>query len=433
MSCLASSSDRHLPLVDHARGVYLYDDAGKDYLDGSSGAMAVSIGHGVPEVLEAMNEQMQRVCFAYRMQFRNAPVEQLGRELTELAPGDLNRVFFVNGGSEATELSIRTAIQYWKTKGKPSKTKVLGRQMSYHGMTMGSLSMSGHVARRADYSNLLHQFSVAPPPYPYRFDVPDDGKGGASVWEKVIQEQGADTIAAIIVEPVVGAAGGALTPPLGYLRELREICDKNSILLISDEVITGLGRTGKWFACMHDGIVPDMIATGKGMSSGYAPMGSLIMRDQLADSIENKHLKLFGHTFSANPLGASACLAVVRYMRNNSVLDNAVARSTELEAGLNSLSSKYPWMADVRGRGLLWGFEFIKDPSTKEPIEGSNYRFVELCSDAGLIVYGAAFAPLSNAVLICPPLVISQDEIKELLNRLDTALHTFAKEYNLPL
>lgn len=433
MSCLASSSERVLPLVDHAQGVYLYDDAGKDYLDGSSGAMTVSIGHGVPEVLEAMNKQMQKVCFAYRTQFRNAPVEQLGRELTEVAPGDINRVFFVNGGSEATELSIRTAIQYWKSRGKSSKTKVLGRQLSYHGMTMGSLSMSGHVARRADYSDLLHQFSVAPPPYPYRYDVPDDGKGGASVWENVIQEQGADTIAAIIVEPVVGAAAGALTPPIGYLRALREICDKNDILLVSDEVITGLGRTGKWFACMHDDVVPDMIATGKGMSSGYAPMGSLLIRDKLIDSIDDSHLKLFGHTFSANPLGASACLAVVRYMKNTSILDNVAVRSHELEAGLKALASKHPWMADVRGRGLLWGFEFIKDPSTKEPIEGSNYRFVELCSDAGLIVYGAGFSPLSNAVLICPPLVISQDEVKELLARLETALQAFAREYNLSL
>lgn len=395
--------------------------------------MAVSIGHGVPEVLEAMQKQMQKVCFAYRTQFRNAPAEQLARELTELAPGDLNKVFFVSGGSEATELAIRTSIQYWKSKKRPEKTKVLGRQLSYHGMTMGSLSMSGHSARRADYSTLLHPFSVASPPYPYRFDVPDDGQGGASVWESVIREQGADTIAAIIVEPVVGAAGGALTPPIGYLRALRAICDKHEILLIADEVITGLGRTGQWFACMHDNIVPDMIATGKGMSSGYAPVGGLLLCDAVIDAIDSSQLKLFGHTFSGNPLGAAACLAVVRYMKHHSVLENAVSRAAELEQGLRALSAKHAWMADVRGRGLMWGFEFVRDPATKEPIAGSNYRFVELCADAGLIVYGAGFPPLTNAVLICPPLVISADEVKELLSRLETALHAFAKEYNLQL
>ncbi|MFZ5957231.1 aminotransferase class III-fold pyridoxal phosphate-dependent enzyme [Pseudomonas knackmussii] len=433
MTALISSSSYPLPVVHHARGVFIYDNSGNGYIDGSGGAMTVSIGHGVPEVLAAMSRQAQQVCFTYRTQFTSAAAEELAAEIAALAPGDLNKVFFVNSGSEATELSMRVAIQYWQERGQPTKTKILGRSLSYHGMTMGSLSMSGHAARRGDYSNLLHQFAVAPPAYAYRYEVPDDGTFGASVWEAVIQEQGADNIAAVIVEPVVGAAGGALTPPIGYLKALREICDRHSILLISDEVITGMGRTGKWFGCEHDGIVPDIIATGKGMSSGYTPMGGVIIRDAVMDVL-GERVKLFGHTFSANPLSAATCLAVIRYMKEHAILDNVAARSVQLESGLKDLSVRYPWMADVRGRGLLWGFEFVKDAATKEPIDTArqaNLRFTQLCFGAGLIVYPAGIAPLNNSALLAPPLVISASETEELLSRLEIGLKRFGIEMGL--
>jgi adenosylmethionine-8-amino-7-oxononanoate aminotransferase len=434
MTALLSSSPGSNPTVDHASGVFIYDTNGKEYLDASGGAMTVSIGHGVPEVLAAMNAQAAKVCFTYRTHFSNRPAEELATLLTSLAPGDLDHAFFVNSGSEATELAMRTAIQYWRERGQPNKSRILGRAISYHGMTMGALSMSGHSARRADYGNLLHAFAVAPPPYPYRFEVPDDGSFGASAWEAILRKQGPGNVAAIIVEPVVGAAGGALTPPIGYLKALREICDRYDVLLISDEVITGMGRTGTWFACEQDDVVPDMIATGKGMTSGYTPMGGVLFRKRIVEALGEK-VKLFGHTFSGNPLSAAVCLAVVRYMTEHAVLDNVAARSAQLEAGLRTLSARYPWMADVRGRGLLWGFEFVTDAENRTPPHHSlqsNVRFTAHCLDAGLVTYTAGIAPLNNAALLAPPLVITAQETEVLLERLEIGLRSFGAEMDLP-
>ena len=428
-----------VPVVDHAQGVFIYGRDGRDYLDGSGGAMTVSIGHGVPEVLAAINEQAAKVCFTYRTHFTSDAAEALADLMAELAPGDIEHCFFVNSGSEATELAMRVAIQYWRDQDKPDKTRILGRELSYHGMTMGSLSMSGHAARRADYGNLLHAFAVAPPPYPYRFPLagPDAADHGAAVWDRILREQGADKVAAIIVEPVVGAAGGALTPAIGYLKALREICDRHDVLLISDEVITGMGRTGRWFACEHDDVVPDMIATGKGMTSGYTPMGAVLFRRKLfASATDGSFTRAapFGHTFSANPLSAATCLAVVRYMQDHDILARMVPRAVQLEAGLRALSARYPWMVDVRGRGLLWGFEFVEDPITRQPIAAArqaNTRFVAHCFDAGLIVYGAGIAPYNNAALLAPPLVITANELDILLARLDQGLQGFGREMGL--
>ncbi|OZI66950.1 aminotransferase family protein [Bordetella genomosp. 11] len=423
-----------LPVVDRAQGVYIYDTAGRQYLDGSGGAMTVSIGHGVREVLDAMHAQAEKACFTYRTHFTNAAAEALAQALVDLAPTGISHAFFVNSGSEATELALRTARQYWRDRGRPGKAHVLGRAISYHGMTMGALSMSGHNARRADYGDLLHTFAVAPPPYPYRFPLSgQDVEGhGAMVWDRVIREYGADKVAAVIVEPVVGAAGGALTPEVGYMRTLREICDRHEVLLISDEVITGMGRTGTWFGCDHDGIAPDMIATGKGMTSGYTPMGAVLFHQRIVETFAATGKTVpFGHTFSANPLSAATCLAVVDYMRRNDVLSNVAARATQMEAGLRRLADRFPWIADIRGRGLLWGFEFVTDPVTgtpPDPSRNANARFTAHCFDAGLIVYTAGIPPLNNATLLAPPLVISKTEMEDLLARLERGLTTFGAE-----
>jgi adenosylmethionine-8-amino-7-oxononanoate aminotransferase len=423
-----------LPVVDRAQGVYIYDRNGRDYLDGSGGAMTVSIGHGVREVLDAMHEQAEQVCFTYRSHFTNAPAEQLAATLVELAPEGVSHAFFVNSGSEATELAMRTAQQYWRDRGHPGKTHVLGRAISYHGMTMGALSMSGHAARRSDYGNLLHTFAVAPPPYPYRFPLSgtDADDFGAKVWDRIIRDYGADKVAAVIVEPVVGAAGGALTPPVGYMRALRAICDRHNVLLISDEVITGMGRTGAWFGCDHDGIAPDMIATGKGMTSGYTPMGAVLFHERIIEAFRaNGKTVPFGHTFSANPLSAATCLAVVNFMREKNVLENVDARGKQLEAGLRKLAERFSWMADVRGRGLLWGFEFVTDAMKKTPPDAglnANAVFTAHCFRAGLIVYTAGIAPLNNATLLAPPLVITEAEMNVLLQRLESGLVSFGAE-----
>ncbi|MBO1902162.1 aminotransferase class III-fold pyridoxal phosphate-dependent enzyme [Leucobacter weissii] len=427
----------HYPTVTHGEGVFLFDDEGRRYLDGAGGAMTASIGHGVREVAEAMREQAARVAFSYRTQFTNGPAEELARRLTALAPGDLDHAFFVNSGSEATEFAIRAAVGHWRERGRPHKVKVLGRELSYHGMTLGSLSMSGHAARRPDYGSLLHPFPVAPPAHAFRFARPGESEEAyaaraAEAFEREIVAADPGTVAAIIVEPIVGAAGGVLVPPSGYLRRLREICDRLEVLLILDEVITGLGRTGAWFASETEGVVPDLLAVGKGLSAGYTPMAAVLLRTHLVEAIASgSGVAPFGHTFSGNPLGAATCLAVLDHLEAHAVLDNAVERGAQLAAGLRRLAAAHPFVADVRGRGLLWGFEFVRDARTGHPPDPAHQAaavFVRLCFAEGLIVYPAGIAPLNNAVMLAPPLTIREDEVELLLELLGAALNGMRPE-----
>lgn len=428
---LKQTLNRTYPTVSHGRGVFLYDVDGREYLDGASGAMTASIGHGVSEVADALRDQAARVAFTYRTQLTNAPAEELARRVTGLAPGDLDTAFFVNSGSEATEFAIRAAVGHWRESGRPGKVKVLGRRISYHGMTMGALSMSGHPARRPDYGSLLHPFPVAPPAYAYRYardgeSEADYAARSAAEVEAAIRDEDPDTVAALIVEPIVGAAGGVLVPPAGYLARLREVCDRLQILLVLDEVITGVGRTGDWFACTTEGVVPDVLVLGKGISGGYYPVGAVLLRDHLVDAMRaGSGIAPFGHTFSGNPLAAATCLTVLDILERDDVLANVRDRGAQLAAGLESAAARYRHVADVRGRGLLRGFELVADPVTKMPPPAEADpagALVEECLRQGLIVYPAGIAPLNNAVVISPPLVISEAETDLLLARLGRAL-----------
>ncbi len=438
-SLLKQIVDKEYPLATHGVGVYLYDQNGRDYIDGSSGAMTASLGHGLGEIAQVMKEQAEQIAFTYRTQFTNQPAEDLATQLTSLAPGDLNWAFFVNSGSEASEYAIRATVNHWRSKGKPEKVEVLGRHTSYHGMTMGALSMSGHEARRPDYGSLLHEFPTAPPAYAYRFARLGESEEqyslrAAKEFEEVITQHGPSTVGAIIVEPIVGAAGGVLIPPRDYLRHLREMCDRLDILLIVDEVITGLGRTGAWFACEEEGIVPDLLLFGKGISGGYSPVAGVLLRDHLVSAMRNgSGVSPFGHTYSNNPLGSAISLAVLEYMERNNILDNVKSRGQELQQGLLELEKQYDFIADVRGRGLLWGFEFVTDKKTKKspnPNENISSAFVEECFKQGLIVYPAGVSPLNNAIIVSPPLIISQGDISKLLSRLENSLEKFSSRFN---
>jgi adenosylmethionine-8-amino-7-oxononanoate aminotransferase len=428
--------DKKYPTVAYGEGIFLYDTEGRQYLDGSSGAMTASIGHGVDEIAEAAKEQCRRVAFTYRTQFTNLPAEELARRLTDIAPGDLDMAFFVNSGSEASEYAIRTAVSYWRERGLPGKVKILGRTISYHGMTMGALSMSGHAARRPDYGSLLHAFSFAPPAYAYRFALLGESEEvyaarAAKAFEDAIQNEDPGTVAAVIVEPIVGAAGGVLTPPAGYFARLRDICDRLDVLLIIDEVITGMGRTGDWFASSYEDVVPDLLLIGKGMSAGYSPVAGVLLRSHIVEALrEGSGVAPFGHTFSGNPLGAATCLAVLDFMEREDILANVRQRGKQLEEGLLSLATRYRCIADVRGRGLLWGFEFVMDQESKQapdPALGAAGLFVDECLDQGLIVYPAGIAPLNNAVILSPPLVITEEETRELLVKLEKALRAMER------
>ncbi len=423
----------HYPTAIRGEGPYLFDSEGRRYFDGSSGAMTANLGHGLRGIGEVMAKQAETVAFTFRNQFSNEPAERLAHKLCELAPGDICRAFFVNSGSEASEYAIRMSLHYWKECGQPHKTKILGRATSYHGMTMGALSISGHSGRRPDYGPLLHPFANVPPAYCYRcpFGLRPDhcAMECADAWETEILAQGPATVAAVIAEPIVGAAGGVLPPPPGYFRRLREICDRHDILLIADEVITAAGRTGAWFASEQELVVPDIILLAKGLSAGYTPMAAILLRQKIVKAIaDGSGIVPFGHTFSANPLSAAICLFVLDYVEQNDLLRNARERGEELQAALGALSQRHPCMVDVRGRGLLWGFELVRDRATRLPFEARENAagaLVSICRDRGLVVYPAGIPPLNNAIIVAPPLIVTSDHIAELMDRLGESLFEF--------
>src|SRR5690625_403857 len=402
------------PTIDRGKGVWLWDIKGNKYLDGSSGAMTANIGHGVTEIADVLHEQASKVAFAFRNQFTNEPAEQLAKDLVELADGNITHAFFVNSGSEATEYAMRIALQYWQEKGQPQKAQFISRDQSYHGATIGALSLSGHPTRKADIKSMLHVFPTVPSLYTYHLPQNDQEKK-ADEWEHKILEIGASNIAAVIVEPITGAAGGALVAPEGYYRKLKEICDKHDVLLIFDEVITGMGRTGAWFAFHDEGVEPDLITTAKGLTAGYSPVGSILVTERIVETIQKgSGMSPGGHTFSCNPLGTATCLAVLNFIKENNLIDNVRKRAPELKAGLEKLTKKHPFIANVRGRGLLWGFDLI---SQNNDVNVS--ALTKTCQANGLLIYPSGIPTYNQAAMIAPPLVISASEIEELLQLLD--------------
>ncbi|WLD91502.1 aspartate aminotransferase family protein [Alkalihalobacillus sp. AL-G] len=427
------------PEVAYGKGIFLYDTEGNRYLDGASGAVTANIGHGVTEIIEAMKEQAEKISFVYRSQFTNRPAEELADKLSQIAPGDLNYVFFVNSGSEAMETALKIAVQYWQEKGRKEKDRVISRWTSYHGITLGALSMSGHVLRRNRFSSLLADYPVVSPPYCYQcpfYDTyPTCGMKCANELETAIQRIGSDKVAAFVFEPVIGAAGGAIVPPEPYFARVKEICDHYDVLLIADEVMTGFGRTGKTFAMEHWGVVPDIMALGKGLSAGYTPIGATMVSERIIETIESgSKVIMSGHTLSGNPQSAAVCLAVLKYMEANKVIDIGAFNSAILEQELRQLQNKYPLIGDLRGLGMMWGLEFISNPDTKEcfPIQTFvTERIIKRCFEKGLIVYpavGGINGTSGDSVIIAPPLTINQEEIRQLTTILEEAITEISLE-----
>ena len=429
--------DEDYPMVDYGKGVYLYDNAGKKYLDAASGAVTANIGHGVPEIIEAMQEQARKVSFVYRSQFTSEPAEKLAEKIAQWTPGDLNWCFFVNSGSEATETAMKMAIQYWQEKGITTKTKVISRWVSYHGITLGALAMSGHPARRARFVPLLEDFPAVHPPYcfrcPYHQTAPSCGYLCAHELETAIKRIGAEQIAAFIAEPVIGAAGGAITPPEDYYKITQSICKENNILFIADEVMTGFGRTGTMFAVEQWGVVPDLIALGKGMGAGYAPIAAAVASDKVIEPIlAGSKSVMSGHTLSANPQACAVSLAVLNYLEKHELVDKVESKSLFLQEQLAMLKKQFPFIGDLRGKGLLLGVEFVKDPVSKEPFsrkEMVTQKIVQLAKDRGLLVYPASAGIdgiNGDSIILSPPLTISQQEMEELISLLTEVFQDFS-------
>ena len=431
-------ADRQYPTVVRAEGAYIYTDDGRRFLDGSGGAMVASIGHGVREVIEATYSQARQSTYVHGGHFSNPAAVELGERLAALAPGDLNHVFLVSGGSEATESAAKLARQYHVERGEGTRYKIISRWASYHGATLGALSMTGHVARRRIYEPLLGPFPHIPPSYCYRcpfgLTYPDCEIRCATVLEDAIQQSGEENIAAFIAEPVVGAAAAAIVPPPEYFPLIREICDRYGVLLIADEVVTGMGRTGRNFAVEHWDVLPDMITVAKGISGGYAPLGAVIAREPIVQAIaEGSAIFAQGFTFDGHPASAAAGAAVLRYVVEQDLVAESARKGPLLMEKLAPLQES-PIVGDIRGLGMLVGLEFVRDRVSKEPFPSEVNlagRVTQEAFERGLIVYacrGMADGVRGDAVLLAPPLNINEEDMDAIAEMLTEAVASVAEE-----
>ncbi|WP_010281420.1 aspartate aminotransferase family protein [Bacillus timonensis] len=431
--------DKEYPMISHGDGIYLYDTNGKKYIDGSSGAITASIGHGVKEIIEEIDKQANKISFVYRSQFTSEPAENLAKKLSDLTKGGEYWSFFVNSGSEATETAMKVAIQHWQEKGMKGKNKILSRWMSYHGITIGALSMSGHTGRRARFVSLLEDYPTIDPPYcfrcPYNTTYPECNHMCATELEQAINRIGAEHIAAFIAEPIIGAAGGAIVPPEGYYQVIKKICEKYNILFIADEVMTGMGRTGKMFALEHWDTQADIIALGKGMSAGYTPIAATLVSEKVMEPIQKgSKLIMSGHTYSANPQSAAVALAVVTYIETHNLVEKSAKNGEYLLTKLQKLQKDHPIIGDVRGKGLMCGVEFVSDMVTKYPFNKEidvTSHVVNQGQKNGLLLYPAAAGIEGiggDAILVAPPLTITTKQIDELIELLNQTLNDVKTE-----
>lgn len=425
------------PDLQRAEGIYMWDTSGKRYIDGSSGAMVSNIGHSNPNVLAAMREQMDKSTFGYRLHFQTEPSEALAARIAGLTPEGLDRVFFVSGGSEAVESALKMARQYALTQGEAQRYKVISRYPSYHGATLGALAITGYAPMSAPFDPMMKPMPKIPAPRAYLDGLdPDDPATGlhyANMLEEKILEEGPSTVLAFIVEPVGGASTGALVPPAGYMRRIREICDQYGVLLIHDEVMTGGGRTGKFFGAEHWDVTPDLIALSKGFGAGYVPLGAMIARNDMVEAVLDAGGFIHGYTYAGNPLACAAGLAVLDEIERQDLVGNAAAMGQALTDRLQSLLQRYPVIGDVRGKGLLLAFELMADRSTKAPLPtglNAHARLVDIAYENGLIIYSRRTrGGLSgDHFLVCPPMSVSEPQLDEIAEILDRSMAQFMAE-----
>ena len=429
------------PIAVRARGIWIEDSTGRTYLDGCSGAVVCSIGHGVKEVAEVMTAQAKRLAFAHSSQFVSRETMGLAARVAALAPGDMKksgRVYLVSGGSEAVETAIKLARQYHVETGRPGKSKIISRWQSYHGSTLGALAATGNVARRDLYVPMLQATPHIAPCYCYRcpfgLKFPACEIACVEDLEAAIHHEGPETVAAFIAEPVVGATLGAAPAVDGYWKRARAICDKHNVLLIADEVMTGVGRTGRNFAVDHWKVVPDMIVTGKGLSGGYTPLGAVIARGFIADALrEGRGYFEHGFTYSANPLSAAIGSAVLDYVGKHRLIARAARMGKALGAQLAALGRR-PIVGDVRGLGMMWGIEVVKDRKSREPFPPAlkvSRQIYDACLQEGLLIYpgsGTRQGQDGDHFIVSPPFTITAAEISELVARLDRGLRKVEKD-----
>ena len=422
------------PKAVRGEGCYLYDENGKAYLDGSGGAAVSCLGHGDPDIIKAVQAQAAALSFAHTGFFTSEPAEALADLLVKYAPGNLDRVYFVSGGSEAVEAAIKLARQYFLEIGQPQRHHLIARQQSYHGNTLGALSAGGNAWRRKHFEPLLVDVSHIAPCYEYVFRMEGEraieyGLRAAQALEDEILRLGPDTVMAFIAEPVVGATLGAVPAVKGYFKRIREICNQYGVLLILDEVMCGMGRTGHLFAYAADGIVPDMVCLAKGLGAGYQPIGAMMCTDSIYQTIEEgSGFFQHGHTYLGHPVAAAAGLAVVSKIINQDLIERASKQGAILRYRLTEAFGKHPYIGDIRGRGLFMGLELVEDRNTKTsfvPDRKVAAKTKTAAFEVGLICYpmsGTRDGKSGDHVLLAPAFIINEDQIDELVVKLQMAI-----------
>ncbi|MEM8698285.1 MAG: aspartate aminotransferase family protein [Pseudomonadota bacterium] len=412
-------------------GCYLIDRDGKRYFDGSGGAAVSCLGHSDPDVTQAIKDQIDQVAFAHTGFFTSEPAEALADLLIAHAPGDLDRVYFVSGGSEAVEAALKLARQYFVETGKPDRHRIIARQQSYHGNTLGTLATGGNAWRRAQFAPLLVETSHIAPCYEYRGreegeSVEDFGLRIADELEAEILRLGPETVMAFVAEPVVGATLGAVPPVPGYFQRIREICDQYGVLLLIDEVMCGMGRTGTLYACEQDGIAPDILCIAKGLGAGYQPIGATLCTGAIYEAIEQgSGFFQHGHTYIAHPTACAAALAVLRKLTGETGA-RVTPLGEALDTSLRDAFGQHPHIGDIRGRGLFRGLEIVEDRDSKTPFDPArsiNKAVKKAAFQAGLICYpmgGTIDGRRGDHVLLAPPFIMSDAQIGEITDKLAT-------------
>ncbi len=423
-----------LPRAVAAEGIWITDAEGRRYIDGSGGAAVTSLGHGNPEVLDAMRAQMDAVAYAHTSFFTTDVAESLADRLIGLAPDGLDYVYLVSGGSEAVEAALKMARQYFVEIGQPQRRHIIARRQSYHGNTIGALATGGNEWRRKQFQPILPETHHVAPCYPYR-DMREDetpeayGARLAAELEQKILALGADQVIAFVAEPVVGATLGAVPAVPGYFKAIREVCDRYGVLLILDEVMCGMGRTGTIFAFEQEGIVPDIVTIAKGLGGGYQPIGGLLLSDKIYQAFaQGSGLFQHGHTYLGHPIAAAAADKVVEIMSRPGLMDNVNAMGQRLQDGLEAALGQHPHVGDIRGRGLFRGIELVADRGSKavlDPTLKTHAKIKKAAMARGLMSYpmgGTIDGVRGDHILLAPPYIISAEEVDLIVDRITGAI-----------
>ena len=422
------------PVAVRGQGLWLEDAAGQRYIDASGGAAVSCLGHGHPDVLAAMHRQIDQLAYAHTSFFTTEVAEQLADQLVRTAPAGMSHAYFVSGGSEAVEAALKMARQYYLEIGQPERSHFIARRQSYHGNTLGALAVGGNEWRRRQFAPLLIDVTHVSPCYPYRDLQPGEtpeayGQRLARELDEAIQRVGPAKVLAFIAETVGGATAGVLVPVPGYLKAVREVCDRHGVLLILDEVMCGMGRTGTLHACEQDGVVPDLMTIAKGLGGGYQPIGAVLAQQKIVDAMSSgSGFFQHGHTYLGHAVACAAALAVQQVIERDGALQKVKRDASVLQALLADKFKNHPHVGDIRGRGFFWGIELVQDRASKAPFDPARRLHAKVKAAAfarGLLVYpmgGTVDGCYGDHILLAPPFIASQDELAQIVSRLAEAL-----------